>query len=318
MNGWKEIKLSAKVFGHISQGLYRTPAGAIKELISNSFDADASVVKIHTGFPYFETFSCEDNGAGISLEEFERLMEEGIGTSYKRAVENPTTLIYKRAIIGRLGIGILSLAQICTQFDIISHHKDSNIAFKATIQFPAYTKQEIDKILQKKEGNQTEEPIIRGGYYKLEKIKYDPEKAGVKVFTKFLREPFRKRMKNLSNYGNKILSGMSEPYATFGKFMGAVYGIKQQIRSLNLLSDYDQLLFGLALAAPLPYFEGGQGNIALELPFLRKYQERMKLYRFQVDVDNLVLARPIYLPSDREGREAKLCIVGKPGLKNFP
>jgi len=69
---WEPIFLSAKVFGHLSQGLYRTPAGAIKELISNSFDADASLVRIHTGFPRFETFSCEDDGTGMSEEEFLR------------------------------------------------------------------------------------------------------------------------------------------------------------------------------------------------------------------------------------------------------
>jgi hypothetical protein len=82
---WKPIFLSAKVFGHLSRGLYRTPAGAIKELISNSFDADATLVRIHTGFPRFETFSCEDDGTGMSVSEFERLMNRGIGSSYKRS-----------------------------------------------------------------------------------------------------------------------------------------------------------------------------------------------------------------------------------------
>ena len=314
LNDWKPIKLSAKVFGHISQGLYRTPAGAIKELISNSFDADASVTKIHTGFPYFDTFSCEDDGRGMSLDEFQRLMEHGIGTSYKRTLDNAITEIYNRPIIGRLGIGILSLAQICTQFEIISHHKESKTAFKATIQFPPYTKQDMDKILQKKEEAEKEELLVQGGQYRLEKINYQPEKAGVKIFTKFLRESFRKRMKNLSNYGNKISTG---PYKTFEKFMNAVYGIKQKTRSLNLLSDYDQLIFGLALAAPLPYFEGGQGNITLQMPFLRDYKKILTNYKFDVEVDNLTLARPIYLPSNREGRTAQVCRLGKPSAKEF-
>ncbi len=83
-DSWQPIYLSAKVFGHLSQGLYRTPAGAIKELISNSFDADARLVRIHTGFPRFETFSCEDNGTGLSRTEFVRLINRGIGGSYKR------------------------------------------------------------------------------------------------------------------------------------------------------------------------------------------------------------------------------------------
>src|SRR5580658_10029386 len=104
---WKPIYLSAKVFGHLSRGLYRTPAGAIKELISNSFDADATLVRIHTGFPRFETFSCEDDGSGMSVDEFQRLMNRGIGSSYKRASTNAVTEKYKRPPIGRLGLGIL-------------------------------------------------------------------------------------------------------------------------------------------------------------------------------------------------------------------
>src|SRR5438046_1484294 len=113
---WKPIYLSAKVFGHLSQGLYRTPAGAVKELISNSFDADATLVRIHTDFPRFETFSCEDNGTGMSQEEFLRLMNRGIGSSYKRQTTPTLTPTYQRPLIGRLGLGILSLAQICTRF----------------------------------------------------------------------------------------------------------------------------------------------------------------------------------------------------------
>lgn len=314
---WKPIKLSAKVFGHISQGLYRSPAGAIKELISNAYDADARVVKLHTGFPRFETFSCEDDGVGISFDEFQRLMERGIGTSYKRVMENPVTLLYRRPIIGRLGIGILSLAQICTRFDIISHDRRTKVGFKATIEFPPYTKQEVDKILQAKGRAETEDQFYEGGKYKTESVDYDPKKGGVKVFTSFLRESFRKRMKDLSNYGNRILSGKDEPYDTYESFMNAVYGIERKKSSLNLFSDYDQLLFGIALAAPLPYFEGGHGNVTLTLPFMRKYQKALLNYVFDVEVDNLKLARPIYLPSNREGHLAKQCSVGKPDLRIF-
>lgn len=106
MAQWQDIILSAKVFGHISQGLYRTPAGAIKELISNAYDADATVVRVHTGFPRFETFSCQDNGKGISPSEFVQLMQRGIGNSVKRLDEAEFSEIHERPLIGRLGLGI--------------------------------------------------------------------------------------------------------------------------------------------------------------------------------------------------------------------
>ena len=33
MADWQEIKVSSKILGHISAGIYRSPAGAIKELV---------------------------------------------------------------------------------------------------------------------------------------------------------------------------------------------------------------------------------------------------------------------------------------------
>jgi DNA mismatch repair ATPase MutL len=61
--------------------MYKTPAGALKELISNAYDAGATYTKIHTGFPRFDAFSCEDDGVGISKAKFIQLLEGGIGDS---------------------------------------------------------------------------------------------------------------------------------------------------------------------------------------------------------------------------------------------
>src|ERR1035437_11007851 len=104
---WKPVKLAAKVIGHISQGMYRTPAGAVKELISNAYDAGASYAKIHTGFPRFDFFSCEDDGAGISSERFIELMNGAIGDSDKQTADRLTGK-NRRPLIGRLGGGLLS------------------------------------------------------------------------------------------------------------------------------------------------------------------------------------------------------------------
>jgi len=313
---WHPIKLSAAVFGHISQGLYRSPAGAIKELISNSFDADASLVRIHTDFPRFERFSCEDTGLGLEKGEFLRLMERGIGTSYKRTGDDMTTSVYKRPIIGRLGIGILALAQICSEFTIISHHRKTKTAFRASIRFPPYTKQEIEKILKKRRQSPDDETFVQGGEYTMEDIDFDDEKSGVRIFTNYLRETFRKRMRNLDSYARKLHLKKTGPYKDFEEFLASIYGAAsgavRRNPSLSRHSDYDQLLFGLALAAPLPYFDGSDGNIALSTPLLKQYQRTVKSYRFRVDVDNVSLARPLYLPSDREHHSGADCSVSEP------
>lgn len=294
---WREIILSAKVFGHISQGLYRTPAGAIKELISNAYDADATLVRIHTGFPRFETFSCQDNGKGISRKEFVGLMERGIGNSTKRADDAEFSEIHKRPLIGRLGLGILSIAQICTEFDIVSHHRKSRTAFRVTIKFPPYTREEMDK-LSKINGK------IKGGEYQIVEETFDESQQGVRIFSRNLRQQFRKRMNSsLELSEGSIASGI--PYATYEKYLAAIYNAKKPLASLNLRSDYDQLIFGLALAPPLPLKEGK--NVALTLSKIRKRQSELKRYDFELYVDNMSLLSPVFLPSDREGTSASSC-----------
>jgi hypothetical protein len=305
---WKPIVLSAKVFGHLSQGLYRTPAGAIKELVSNAYDADATLVRVHTGFPRFETFSCQDNGTGMSRTEFERLMNRGIGSSYKRVAPDAVSATHHRPLVGRLGLGILALAQICTRFDIVAHHSESQTAFRATIQFPAYTRQEMDRLAQRAR-QAGEHAAVQGGQYILRDETFDRAKAGVRVFTKYLRESFRKRMRStLTRLASRAKGDSIEPYRTFEHFVEAVYGKTAATASLNLLSDYDQLLFGIALAPPLPLM--GKRNVAVHLPLIAARQERLRQFAFSVEVDNIEILNPVSLPSDRERHTAAMCDVG--------
>jgi len=313
---WKEIRLSAKVFGYLSQGLYRTPAASIKELISNSFDADATTVKIHTGFPNFETFTCEDDGTGIAIDQFEGLMNRGIGTSFKRTMQYAVTNKYRRPVIGRLGIGILALAQICSRFDIISHHGGSRAAFSATIEFPPYTKEDIDK-LPKSANGADDDLVVPGGKYRLETVTYDASMQGVRIYTNFLREQFRKRMRDLSNFGNLKTFKKKAGYRDFQTFIEACYGKRQKTRSISWLSHYDQLIFGLALASPLPYFEEGQGNVVLRLPPFKGQQQTLKNYNFSVELDHLTLARPVLLPSDRENTKEADCQIEHARKRDF-
>ena len=308
---WKPIKLTAKVFGHLSQGLYRTPAGAIKELISNAFDADATTVKIHTGFPRFESFSCEDNGVGISRAEFKRLMERGVGSSFKRIDEAQITPIHHRRVIGRLGIGILSLAQVCTQFDLISHHEESGEAFTASIRFPPYTRQEIDRLKMT-----PEDEIIKGGEYRISNLSFDLEKKGVRIYTKYLRESFRKRMGDLSRYLKRKHLKSKRPYNSFGEFTNLLFDSKSPTQALILASDYDQLLFGLAIAPPSTYLDS-EFNVLLKLKFFQEYEQKLTDNDFTVYFDNLHLKRPLKLPSDRLATTAAQCEVSQPTKKSF-
>ena len=63
------MKVGAQILEHLSKGIYSNPAKAIKELINNSFDADATKVIVRAK-PEFDTFSITDDGEGMNYEDF--------------------------------------------------------------------------------------------------------------------------------------------------------------------------------------------------------------------------------------------------------
>src|SRR5258706_7573762 len=293
---WKPVRLAAKVIGHISQGLYRSPSGALKELISNAYDAGASYEKMHTGFPNFTAFSCEDDGTGISEEKFIKLMEGGIGDSDKLSLSQ--TGKNGRPIVGRLGVGLVSLAQICSKFSIRCFHEPTKTAFEAEIKFPPYSRRDLDKV---RKGNQAR--LIPHGEYRCVGIDYEAGRHGILVTTTSLRDMFRRTMSNVGNYANKTFYGSSESYPTFARFMEAI--ANPGLSSLYFASQYDQLLFGLALASPIPYVErnkkGGEPDtVVTKIPQIADLQKTLKRYDFRVEVDNIELRRPLALPSNKD------------------
>src|SRR5688500_12925829 len=78
-----KIKVHEKALAHLSRGLYRSPASALRELVSNSWDANATFVRINTNYPVFAELSVEDNGEGITKHDFAELMGGGVGNSQK-------------------------------------------------------------------------------------------------------------------------------------------------------------------------------------------------------------------------------------------
>ena len=48
--------------GRITDGIYRQPASALRELITNAYDADATNVYVETDWPRFSRISVRDDG----------------------------------------------------------------------------------------------------------------------------------------------------------------------------------------------------------------------------------------------------------------
>ncbi|WP_165226412.1 ATP-binding protein [Aquisphaera insulae] len=238
------IKLSSKTLVHISSGLYRSTANALKELISNAFDADATLVEINTNSPRFDTLTCKDNGTGMSKTEFERLMEGGIGNSRKRvgmADDNEVTAT-GRPLIGRIGIGLLAIAQVCYQFKISSHHRETRTAFEAVVNLRPYRRDELASA-------DTEKNIdLEVGQYTCKEIRYDESAAGVFLSTKDMHPSYTQRYSD-----DVVREAFQLVPMRFSSFLSEVLSK----RSIRELGDYWQLLWELCISCPVSYVDEG-------------------------------------------------------------
>ena len=142
------LKTDERVIARVTDGIYRQPGSALRELISNAYDADASRVVIKTDAPRFERISIEDDGAGMTLEALAHMLYH-IGGSAKRNEIGPSLGVTSegnplfspggRKLIGKIGIGIFSVAQLTHKFQIITKTKGDKYRTIATVALRQYS-----------------------------------------------------------------------------------------------------------------------------------------------------------------------------------
>jgi HSP90 family molecular chaperone len=145
------LRTDERVIARITDGIYRQPGSALRELISNAYDADATRVVVTTDAPRFQRISIEDDGIGMTPEALAHLLLH-IGGSAKRSYEgralgitadsNPLLSPGGRRLIGKIGIGLFSVAQLTQSFQIITKVKGDRYRTIATVALKHYEDQE--------------------------------------------------------------------------------------------------------------------------------------------------------------------------------
>lgn len=277
------IDVAASVIADISSGIYRTPAGALKELISNAFDADAQIVHVSTNGPHFSTFTCTDDGSGLTPERFKAVMSL-IGGSSKRD-KGEVSSTYGRPLIGRIGIGILSIGQICRTFEIFSSAEGSSKKFRARIDLDPYMRPEARR-------RQLGTPLspnekVHVGDCEIEVADEDPNKHYTRVVMEKIIPGFQKQLRS------QPMVDLGVTPKTFKK--GDMKAFLESV-SKDTVSEhgaYAQLIWELAATAPIRYFPEGPIRGTSEVSDLR---QRMEKYEFKVFLDGVELYKPILLP----------------------
>jgi hypothetical protein len=295
----KPINVSLRVIADLSQGLYRSPADALKELISNAYDADSPKVEISFAKD-FSSLVIRDWGTGMTVDEFIETMET-IGGSPKRSAGAPETTSSGRKIVGRIGIGLLSVSQIARTLEIESSVKGSSIGFRASIEFDQFASEEARKI--KITDLWEERKSIRIGSYNFTEIR------GIDKASHFTTL----KLSNLKKTIAERLTVKSEKDA-FPRMMGTkLFSTSELIKWMwknsvtkTGLHEYDRIYWELCALCPVPYIEKAlrisnkiEGSAGTNdfLQFANMVNEETHLH---LTVDGIECNKPILFPTSGE------------------
>jgi len=160
----EELSTSTLVFKRITDGIYRQPSSALRELISNAYDADATRVVIETDAPRFETIIIRDDGIGLTDEAL-CWMIKFIGDSPKRVWDGVKLGVVKqddpklspggRKLIGKIGIGLFAVSQLTKEFQLITKTSGSNHRTIADVVLATHSEDDLERQKDKRKKKRT-------------------------------------------------------------------------------------------------------------------------------------------------------------------
>lgn len=339
------LKTDKRVLSRVTDGIYRRPGSAIRELLSNAYDADATKVTIKTDRPRFDRITIEDNGIGMSRGAIVNLIHN-IGGSAKRSPtgielgitnsENPLLSPGGRRLIGNIGIGLFSVAQLTRRFQIITKRAEDSFRTVATVILHQYS----DEGMKPTEDDGSNEEYEAGIVNIWSEKAVDPSSMGTTIILTDIRPQTKETLQSRSLWaaidskheesevsilkppafhigrvdpkncdllvgeGNDFESlpwNLSDsPSAAFDQLVAAIWNkINHGTPNPQLgkvVDYYLQMVWELSLAIPAPYVEKNPFDLPLNDDF----------YFYELPVSSIEKPEPIDCSATETVREARL------------
>jgi len=206
------LATSQRIIARVTDGIYREPWAAFRELIANSYDADASEVVIETGLPDFEKIVVRDDGNGMDPDTLAYILQN-IGGSSKRTKLgaslhttdpiDPEKSAGGRPLIGKIGIGLFAVAQLTQHFQIITKARDDKYRSSATVVLKTHDELRAHK-------SETDETFVAGSVTIIseEVPKEELGSHGTTVVLYSLRPEIRLAMQSVRLWNATLASGV--------------------------------------------------------------------------------------------------------------
>jgi hypothetical protein len=110
------MTIDLNVLDHLGINLYSNVAAVLTEVVANAWDADAEKVEIDFDFPG-NTILVKDDGTGMTVRD---MNEKYLRVGYRRREVEPTVTAKGRKVMGRKGLGKLSLFSIADTVEVQS------------------------------------------------------------------------------------------------------------------------------------------------------------------------------------------------------
>lgn len=240
-----EIRVAARIIDYLSSGLYASLAACLKELVNNSYDADAKRVRIFV-MPDADRIIIEDDGIGMNRAEFEEHFSL-IAESHKRDKSDVSD--GGRPKIGRIGIGAIAANEICEEMEVFSTKAGSTELLHVTVDF---NKMRESYVNRRREGT----TAVKGDYYG-ELLQESKPTHFTKIFLKEVRGEARQILATA-----KPIPPATSSRSIYGRKPESVFKLLQDpsVKSWSDFDSYSQNYLQVGLNVPIGYFDGWMSN----------------------------------------------------------
>lgn len=288
-----QIKVHTQILNDLSSGIYSSPATCIKELVNNSYDAEAKNVVIRVK-PLQDNITIIDDGNGMNAKDFDEDFA-WISKSNKRKKGDVSPTL-SRPLIGKIGIGFIAVNEICDELEISSSKKGEKIKFTATVNFREYFEQaELEEI----ETETGEKGIIKALYTLInEEEEEDDHYTIIRLLG--LKDGVRKILEDKTYYAQKLKTEKKYYGKSYFKSMKDLlqHHYDKNLRSFSDDNEYVRFILDLSSFIPVEYIENGPIEDADD-SVIKEIVEDAKKLDFKVDLDGIYLKKPIFFPKQK-------------------
>lgn len=239
-----QLESNDRIISRVTDGIYREPWSAFRELVSNAYDADAKSVSIDCDYPFFNQIRISDDGIGMDSKTVADLLTN-IGGSSKRTARgkdlgtvnptNPTESPSGRKLIGKIGIGIFAVAQLTNHFQIITKRKGTDERVSATVLINTFRE-------NSEAGGDSDENFVPGLFKVIAEKTTDVDAHGTTIILMNVQQAVKEKLQSLD-----IWEALDEQADILNEGGGLIDAVRQPDFHIGRVGKNKSLLIESAL-----------------------------------------------------------------------